>query len=102
LTPYLHSVMDGEPLRMQYPHCDWRILHSPGVCQYCDAHAAWQQERIAAKVLFTDDVKNTELIEHYLQTGAYPSDERPCPAQQARGSNCQVWGGNVPRPPEAQ
>ena len=98
---YLASVlMNGQPLAGRtYPHCDWRVLHSPGTCQYCDMHPDWQAERMSAGVLFTDDARNSVLIEEILAKGVcHINDVRPCPAQLARGDRCQIWGGNKPRP----
>lgn len=100
MTPYLESVLGDRPLEnVTYPHCDWRVLHAPGECTICDEYAApWQQERIAANVLFTSDPRNAALIDHYLLTGKIEGDLRPCPAQLARGASCQYWGGNTPKP----
>lgn len=92
---YLGFITGGEMLRVQFPHCDPYVLHSPGVCTYCDGHVDWQADRVNAQILFTDDPRNADII-----AGTYQGPERPCPAQAKRGGNCQVWGGNVPRPPE--
>lgn len=97
MTPYIRSLAQDRPLNQQYPHCDWRVLHSPGACQYCDMHPDWQQDRTDAWMLFTDDSRNAEIIERFLATG-HTSGIRPCPAMLARGDRCQVWGGNVPKP----
>src|SRR5438132_5135535 len=98
---YLASVMpDGSPLAgREYPHCDWHVLHAPGACQYCDGHPDWQAERMSGNLLFTGDIRNHTLIEEMLATGVTHIDGlRPRPAQFARGNNCQIWGGNKPRP----
>lgn len=70
----------------QFPHCDQRVLHAPGECQYCDKHADWQALRIATGIAFTGHEPNVER------------KELPCPAWFARGENCQKWGGNTPKP----
>jgi hypothetical protein len=55
----------------QFPHCDQRILHAPGFCEYCDIHKEWQALRVAWGIAFT---------------GWTPeSKELPCPADYARG-----------------
>ena len=74
----------------QFPHCDSKVLHAPTECEYCDMHPDWQALRIQWGIAFTgwepDEAKK----------------ELPCPAWFARGENCQVWGGNVPRPKEPE
>lgn len=68
----------------QFPHCDQRILHAPGECQYCDAHSEWQALRVAWGIAFTG----------WLPDGV----ELPCPADKTRGDTHQKWGGNIARP----
>lgn len=68
----------------QFLHCDSRILHAPGECQFCDRHPIWQALRLAWGIAFT---------------GYLPKDkELPCPADNARGSTVHVWPGNQPQP----
>ena len=68
----------------QYPHCDSRVLHAPGECEYCDGHPDWQALRVRWGIAFT---------------GYEPvDDELPCPAWYARGEKSQMWSGNVARP----
>jgi hypothetical protein len=65
----------------QFPHCDQRILHARGECQYCDKHPDWQALREAWGISFT---------------GYEPEDkELPCPADYARGDSHKLWYGNV-------
>lgn len=65
---------------MQFPHCDQRVLHAPGECQYCDKHSEWQMLRQAWGIAFTGyDPEGTEL---------------PCPANHARGDSVNKWYGN--------
>ncbi len=95
---YLELCAKMWPLEgVQYPHCDWRILHSPGVCAFCDEHSDWQQERIALKVLFTDDPENQTLVNHVLSTGRLLDDRKPCPGFTMRGASIHNWGGNTPK-----
>lgn len=67
-----------------YPHCDARILHAPGECEYCDMRPDWQVLRQTWGIAFT---------------GYTPEDkELPCPADYARGDSHKLWGGNVAKP----
>ena len=64
----------------QFPHCDQRILHAPGECNYCDENPNWQELRVAWGIAFTNyEPEGTEL---------------PCPANYARGDLVNKWGGN--------
>lgn len=73
-------------IRGPVPHCDQRILHAPGECQYCDAHPEWQALRVLWGIAFT---------------GWSPEEkELPCPADNARGDNHKKWGGNIACPSE--
>lgn len=68
----------------QFPHCDQKVLHAPGRCEYCDDLPEWQELRQAWGIAFT---------------GQTPKDgQLPCPAWYARGEKCQWWSGNTPRP----
>lgn len=69
----------------QSPHCDQRILHAPGECEYCDKHPDWQALRLAWGIAFTN----------YKPEGK----ELPCPAMHARGKTVNAWGGNVAKKP---
>jgi hypothetical protein len=40
-------------INSMFPHCDPRVLHAPGECNYCDKHGEWQALRIAWGVTFT-------------------------------------------------
>lgn len=74
----------------QFPHCDQRILHAPGVCAYCDQHPEWQELRSAWGIAFTG--KTPELKGPQQM-------ELPCPADFNRGANhTKWWGGNAARP----
>lgn len=67
------------------PHCDSRILHAPGECQYCDKYPDDQALRIRLRIAFT---------------GHSPrEDERACPADVARTpDHYNAWPGNRPAP----
>ena len=68
-----------------FPHCDPRILHAPGECEFCDEHKEWQLLRQMWGICFT---------------GYEPEDkELPDPATHARGfENLNAWGGNKAKP----
>jgi hypothetical protein len=69
--------------RIQFPHCDPRILHAPGECKYCD-ESGLQEVREAWNIAFSGQVVRGKT---------------PCPADQARGSNSyNRWPGNQARP----
>lgn len=40
----------------RFPHCDSRILHAPGECEYCDEVPEWQELRKAWGIAFTGRV----------------------------------------------
>lgn len=67
----------------QFPHCDQRILHAPGECEFCDHYPEWQAIREAWGIMFT---------------GYEPeAGELPCPADYARPRVIHdAWGGNRP------
>jgi len=70
-----------------FPHCDPRILHAPGECDFCDRHKEWQYLRLTWGIAFT----------------GYTPDENelPCPADNARGDGHKAWRGNQARPKES-
>lgn len=67
------------------PHCDQRVLHAPGVCEFCDEYPDWQKLRVAQGINFT---------------GEYDPERSPDPATWARPqSQLERWHGNVPETP---
>lgn len=46
---------------IQYPHCDPRILHAPGTCEYCD-QSGLQEVREAWGIAFTNKLKRAKLL----------------------------------------
>jgi hypothetical protein len=72
-------------LRVQFPHCDPRILHAPSECEFCDLHPEWQYLRQIWGIAFT---------------GWEPEyKELPDPATHARGyQNANAWSGNKAKP----
>lgn len=110
----------------QFPHCDQRILHAPGECEYCDGHPEWQALREAWGIAYTGHAPRVTLPE-CGKTGSWavgdtwkcrqaaghdegdnptvhsPAAEweaMPCPADAARpqgaGNDHRRWGGNKP------
>lgn len=72
----------------QFPHCDSRVLHAPGECEYCDRHPEWQELREAWGINFTG---------HHLVANEYGSKYLPCPSEANRPlSKINQWDGNVP------
>lgn len=67
------------------PHCDQRVLHAPGECEYCDAYPTWQEARQMWGIAFTG---------HPPQEG-----ELPCPSEVHRDlDTINRWPGNRPTP----
>ena len=65
-----------------YPHCDPRVLHAPGECEFCDLHPVAQTNRTTAGVNFTGHSDPLKLL---------------CPADVARGfKRAHDWPGNRP------
>lgn len=64
------------------PHCDSAILHSPGVCKYCDVHPDWQELRELWRINFSD---------------TSDPDKAPCPSTFTRTAETRDrWHGNRP------
>lgn len=108
----------------QFPHCDSRILHAPGECEFCDRRSEWQELREAWGIAFTGHQPRAGLPRCHkpmrLSFPGYgpgvrceqprghegdccpvpPSDLLPCPADAARPAGSQAdhrrWGGNKP------
>lgn len=78
----------------QFPHCDARVLHAPGECEFCDRYPEWQDLRKRWGIAFTG---------HEPLTRDYGTSQRtqlPCPADFNRpptgeGSDHRRWAGNV-------
>lgn len=69
------------------PHCDARVLHSPGTCEHCDKSSDRQAVREAARVCFTND----------NPWSAKKSGWFLCPSISARGAkSVNSWSGNLP------
>ncbi|HEY3718378.1 MAG TPA: hypothetical protein VGL39_27965 [Jatrophihabitantaceae bacterium] len=71
----------------QFPHCDQRVLHAPGECEYCDRRPEWQELRTAWGIAFTGHKPAGDWV------------TLPCPADVARPAGSPAdhrqWGGNV-------
>lgn len=66
----------------QFPHCDHRVLHRPGSCEFCDLHPEWQAIRVAMAINFT---------------GESDPKKDPCPSVKFRPVQVShAWGGNRP------
>jgi hypothetical protein len=60
-------------------HCDNRVLHSPGVCVYCDKYPEAQAFRKGLHMKFTDELEPDEAI---------------LPGQERTRASADRWGGN--------
>ena len=66
------------------PHCDSRILHMPGSCQFCDLHPEYHTARKMWGINFT---------------GQYDEDKLPCPSEVDRVlEDIEQWGPNRASP----
>jgi hypothetical protein len=78
------TTLDYLTTKGSFPHCDWRVLHAPDECEFCDDHPDWQAERVA---------------KGYAFTGHSSSELLPCPADEARppggSADHRRWGGNT-------
>lgn len=78
--------MQAETELPQFPHCDQRVLHEPGTCEFCDRHPDWQALREAWGIAFTGRAPAPGML--------------PCPADAARPAGSPAdhrrWGGNKP------
>lgn len=107
----------------RFPHCDQRVLHAPGECEFCDMHSEWQELRKAWGISFTGHAPQGSLPtcgqpilrgKHYYPGAVclrprdhegghepYPAwDILPCPADFARPEGSpgdhRRWPGNRP------
>lgn len=73
---FLNGVICG-------PHCDARVLHAPGECEYCDGFPLAQKLRATWGINYT---------------GEHDPGKLPCPAELLRPVEAvHAWGGNQPR-----
>lgn len=79
------------PMINQFPHCDARILHAPGECQFCDKHPEWQELRKIWQIAFTGHDYMVTSPQNVITTRAAVL---PCPADHIRGENHSKWAGN--------
>lgn len=64
------------------PHCDGRVLHSPGACRWCDERSDLQAVRVLYRINFT---------------GEDDPNKTPCPATRDRSlEDVHAWEGNRP------
>lgn len=109
----------------RFPHCDQRVLHAPGECEFCDMNPMWQELRKAWGIAFTGhapqgslptcgremqetypgygsrDIKCLQPRDHAGECHPYPAwDILPCPADFARPPDSpgdhRRWPGNRP------
>lgn len=87
------TVSSSQRAITQFPHCDQKVLHAPGECEFCDAHKDWQELRKAWGIRFTG----------HSYDGNKVDGEMSCPAEFARTIHTiEAWSGNRPKPPLPQ
>ncbi len=80
-----------------FPHCDPRILHAPGECEYCDEYPEWQKLRTMWNIAFTGHSEDD--TGQYRDVDGKPTPKIPCPSEWARPLELIYrWGGNIPKP----
>jgi hypothetical protein len=82
----------------QAPHCDSKVLHKPGECQYCDMHPEWQELREMWGIAFTghsdEKISYTDFDGNKVEKSLIP-----CPSEWDRPVEIiNKWGGNIARP----
>lgn len=82
----MNRFLDEYDEEFMFPHCDSRILHSPGACVYCDKYPNRQQDRIDSNTNFSNESDPNKL---------------PCPSTYLRSAEVRDrWSGNRAQPPE--
>jgi hypothetical protein len=74
---YMEYISDVDAM----PHCDPRVLHSPGACVYCDEVPHLQQFREMTGLRFTDKLHAKDAL---------------LPGQDRSRASAEAWGGNQP------
>lgn len=59
---YMEFVENEEALGISSPHCDARVLHSPGLCTFCDEAESLQDYRKRLNLKFTDELQANEPL----------------------------------------
>lgn len=78
------EVPEPEPTwrgkRAYMPHCDQRVLHAPGECEYCDEYPELQDARELWGINYTGGRDQAKLV---------------CPSEMARPLDLiNLWPGN--------
>ena len=85
----------------QTPHCDAKVLHKQGSCQFCDAHPEWQELRQIWGIAFTGHSEDTATAYDHQTGEEYQKPLIPCPSEWDRPvETIHNWHGNRPEPPE--
>lgn len=84
----------AEIATVQFPHCDQRILHAPGECEYCDRHPDWQRLRQSWGIAFTGHKPVMADNGWTLQLPCPADFNRPEDADNHHGR----WPGNIAHP----
>lgn len=73
---YLQYVMEWEG---DLPHCDHRVLHSPGACGHCDHVPSLQVLRRSLGLKYTDELQMNDAL---------------LPGEDRSRASVEFWGGN--------
>src|SRR5579859_7494579 len=81
----------------QFPHCDQRVLHAPGECEYCDRHPEWQALRKAWGIAFTGHSNDVEVYTDFSGK-VIRKKLLVCPSEVDRSYEViNRWPGNRPK-----
>jgi hypothetical protein len=61
------------------PHCDPRVLHSPGKCEFCDEAEVLQIYRTQLGLKYTDELQANDAL---------------LPGEDRTRASAEAWGGN--------
>lgn len=62
-----------------FPHCDERVLHSPGTCKACDSTTVLQQYRKMLGLQYTDELQANDPL---------------LPGEDRSRASAEAWGRN--------
>lgn len=62
-----------------FPHCDERVLHSPGLCEFCDKAEVLQKYRQMLNLSYTDELQANDPL---------------LPGEDRSRASADAWGGN--------
>lgn len=101
-APTLGHLKEEILNRALFPHCDNRVLHSPGECTLCDEYSDLQAVRLNLGVSFTEhgpdpatDFRPLEIINRWPGNRPWPRGvaeaQPPSPARSRPTSIIEEW-----------